>query len=150
MCPYSIVKTTRQLFPNDPKMLRFADFVEEVDDWFDVMNSTQETHHFKPLKSQLRVNLEQQTTALYKLRDSVKNLHVKHTNNSKKAGERVYNESLQPWQHNLIKTSNGMVGLFNDLKIKYDEPNDEVGSSFSIPTTKFNQALLKISISGFL
>ena len=131
-------------------MLRFANFVEEVDDWFDVMNSTQETHHFKPLKSQLRVNLEQQTTALYKLRDSVKNLHVKHTNNSKKAGERVYNESLQPWQHNLIKTSNGMVGLFNDLKIKYDEPNDEVGSSFSIPTTKFNQALLKISISGFL
>ena len=131
-------------------MLRFANFVEEVDDWFDVMNSTQETHHFKPLKSQLRVNLEQQTTALFKLRDSVKNLHVKHTNNSKKAGERVYNESLQPWQHNLIKTSNGMVGLFNDLKIKYDEPNDEVGSSFSIPTTKFNQALLKISISGFL
>ena len=131
-------------------MLRFANFVEEVDDWFDVLNSTQETHHFKPLKSQLRVNLEQQTTALYKLRDSVKNLHVKHTNNSKKAGERVYNESLQPWQHNLIKTSNGMVGLFNDLKIKYDEPNDEVGSSFSIPTTKFNQALLKISISGFL
>ena len=129
-------------------MLRFANFVEEVDDWFDVMNSTQETHHFKPLKSQLRVNLEQQTTALFKLRDSVKNLHVKHTNNSKKAGERVYNESLQPWQHNLIKTSNGMVGLFNDLKIKYDEPNDEVGSSFSIPTTKFNQALLKISISG--
>ena len=131
-------------------MLRFANFVEEVDDWFDVLNSTQETHHFKPLKSQLRVNLEQQTTALFKLRDSVKNLHVKHTNNSKKAGERVYNESLQPWQHNLIKTSNGMVGLFNDLKIKYDEPNDEVGSSFSIPTTKFNQALLKISISGFL
>ena len=130
-------------------MLRFANFVEEVDDWFDVMNSTQETHHFKPLKSQLRVNLEQQTTALFKLRDSVKNLHVKHTNNSKKAGERVYNESLQPWQHNLIKTSNGMVGLFNDLKIKYDEPNDEVGSSFSIPTTKFNQALLKISISCF-
>ena len=78
----------------------------------------------------------------------MKELHVKHTNNSKKAGERVYNESLQPWQHNLIKTSNGMVGLFNDLKIKYDEPNDEVGSSFSIPTTKFNQALLKISISG--
>ena len=150
MCPYSIVKTTRQLFPDDPKMLRFANFVEEVDDWFDVLNSTQETHHFKPLKSQLRVNLEQQTTALFKLRDSVKNLHVKHTNNSKKAGERVYNESLQPWQHNLIKTSNGMVGLFNDLKIKYDEPNDEVGSSFSIPTTKFNQALLKISISGFL
>ena len=131
-------------------MLRFADFVEEVDDWFDVLNSTQETHHFKPLKSQLRVNFEQQTTALFKLRDSVKNLHVKHTNNSKKAGERVYNESLQPWQHNLIKTSNGVVGLFNDLKNKYDEPNDEVGSSFSIPTTKFNQALLKISISGFL
>ena len=129
-------------------MLRFANFVEEVDDWFDVLNSTQETHHFKPLKSQLRVNLEQQTTALFKLRDSVKSLHVKHTNNSKKAGERVYNESLQPWQHNLIKTSNGVVGLFNDLKIKYDEPNDEVGSSFSIPTTKFNQALLKISISG--
>ena len=127
-------------------MLRFANFVEEVDDWFDVMNSTQETHHFKPLKSQLRVNLEQQTTALYKLRDSVKNLHVKHTNNSKKAGERVYNESLQPWQHNLIKTSNGTVGLFNDLKIKYGE----VGSTFSVPTTKFNQALLKISISGFL
>ena len=125
-------------------MLRFANFVEEVDDWFDVLNSTQETHHFKPLKSQLRVNLEQQTTALYKLRDSVKNLHVKHTNNSKKAGERVYNESLQPWQHNLIKTSNGVVGLFNDLKNKYDE----VGSTFSIPTTKFNQALLKISISG--
>ena len=31
-------------------MLKFADFVEIIDDWFDTLNSTQETHHFKPLK----------------------------------------------------------------------------------------------------
>ena len=86
------------------------------------------------------MHLEQQTEALYKARDVVKTLRVLHTSNTQKAGERVYNESLQPWQHNLIKTCNGVPALFNALKNKYEVDN--------IPSTKLNSVQLKISISG--
>ena len=86
------------------------------------------------------MHLEQQTEALYKARDVVKRLRVLHTSNTQKAGERVYNESLQPWQHNLIKTCNGIPALFNSLKNKYEVD--------SVPSTKFNSVQLKISISG--
>ena len=39
------------LFPKDPRMLRFADFIRDWDSWFDVHNSNSKTHGAKPLKA---------------------------------------------------------------------------------------------------
>ena len=42
---------TEELFPNDPKMMKFAETVQDIDNWFDVFNSSREWHHHKPLKA---------------------------------------------------------------------------------------------------
>ena len=43
--------TIEMLFPEDPRMLRFADFIRDWDSWFDVHNSNSKTHGAKPLKA---------------------------------------------------------------------------------------------------
>ena len=42
--------TIKRIFPDDPEMLRFADFIHAIDDWFDVHNSCAKSHKSKPLK----------------------------------------------------------------------------------------------------
>ena len=34
----SVVDAIRLLFSNDPDMLKLAEFIEQADNWFDVMN----------------------------------------------------------------------------------------------------------------
>ena len=44
------------LFPDDPRMMRFREFILEVDSWFDVFNSSTEDHKSKPLKAAFEGN----------------------------------------------------------------------------------------------
>ena len=130
--------TIRRLFPKDMQMLKFADFIEELDSWFDVLNSCIKDHGYKPLKSAFEVQLEKQLLALEKFRDTVKNLRVLNIKKTETEGRRIFNEALQPWQHGVIKTSVALVGLYNDLQAKYQIEY--------ICTTKLNQGLTRFSI----
>ena len=79
------------------------------------------------------MNLTQQTGAIDKFKNTVKGLRVLDVGKTIKAGEHVFWETLQPWQHGLIKSSNALPAQYNYIKEKYGID--------SIRTKKVNQVM---------
>jgi hypothetical protein len=63
-------------FPNDPAMLEMADFILEVDRWFDTLDSRGRFHKLKRVKCGYEVHLSEQTLALEKFSTTVKTMTV--------------------------------------------------------------------------
>ena len=59
-------------------------------------------------------------------------LRVRDIRKSVKERRRQYNQTMQPWQHGLVKTCTAIPMLFEDMKAKY-------GTNY-IRTAKLNQA----------
>ena len=127
-----LADTIRRLFPDDERQLKFANFIQCVDDMFDVLNASKEEHTSKPLKTSFEVNLDLQTNSLDKFKDEVTNLRVLDLTKTEKEGKRCFFPNRQPWQDGIIKTINAIPCIYNDMKKKFGID--------TMPTTKFNQA----------
>ena len=76
--------------------------------------------------------LEKQLGALDKLKKYARLLRVKNNKKSKKEKRPQYFQTMQPWQHGIVKTSTAVPMMWTDLKSKY--PN-----IIYIGTAKLNQ-----------
>jgi hypothetical protein len=63
-------------FPDDEEMLEMADFILQVDRWFDTLDSRCKLHQLKTVKCGYEVHLTEQTLALQKLSATMKAMTV--------------------------------------------------------------------------
>ena len=119
----STADAIRLFFPNDSDMLALAEFIEQVDSWFDTMNSRKEIDPKKPLKCGFGVHYIDQKKVLDDFIATISNLKVKGK------------KSLMPWQHGIITTSNAIMMIFEFLR-------DKFGIKY-ILTSRFNQDALE-------
>ena len=71
----TMAQTIRLIFPNDEPMLNLANWIEETDSWFDVMNSLHDDH-INPLKCPYDAHYEKQMAVLKKYKETTRNLKV--------------------------------------------------------------------------
>ena len=79
----------------------------------------------------LLVHLTKQTQALEKMKKYAKLIRVKNNRKSQKENKRQYFQTMQPWQHGLVKVCTAIPLLFQDMKKKY-------GTKY-LRTSKLNQ-----------
>ena len=67
----------------------------------------------------VKVHLEKQIAASEKFKKYAKLLRVKNVKKSIKHKKPMYFQTMQPWQHGIVKTSNAVQMMYKDLKAKY-------------------------------
>ena len=66
------------------------------------------------------MNLKEQKGAILKLKNTVENLRALNVRSTIKKHKRVWKNAMQPWAHGIQKTTNALIGLFDDLQRLYD------------------------------
>lgn len=87
------------------------------------------------------MHLDKQVAALEKFKKFAKLLRVKNNRKSKKEKRPQFFQTMQPWQHGVVKTSNAVQMLWKDLKSKYPD-------LLYIRTAKLNQECRKILLKN--
>ena len=77
------------------------------------------------------MHLTKQTQALEKMKKYAKLIRVKNNRKSQKEKKRQFFQTMQPWQHGLVKVCTAIPLLFQDMKKKY-------GTKY-LRTSKLNQ-----------
>lgn len=98
--------TLEYLFPTNNRMLVLARFIRLADQWFDLMNSSQD-FHYKEVKSAFGLNLNVQMQVLNDFKDQVSKLRVGNRTN------------LIDWQLGILQSLTALPMLLQDLK-KYE------------------------------
>jgi hypothetical protein len=123
----STANALRTLFPNDETKKELAQFVEDVDNFFDIFNSRIPYDKTKPLKCGFRINLEIQQQMLLRF----KNLINRPLSFGKK--------HLLPYQKGILTCISALVDLFPHLQQKY-------GITYLL-TSRLNQDVVENSFS---
>ena len=119
----STANALRTLFPGDETKTELANFVEDVDNFFDIFNSRIPFDKTKPLKCAFRINLEIQQQMLLKFKKTI--------NRPLSVGRKC----LLPYQKGILTCITALLDLFPYLQNKY-------GISYLL-TSRLNQDIVE-------
>ena len=119
----STANALRTLFPNDETKQELAQFVEDIDNFFDIFNSRIPFDKMKPLRCAFRINLTIQHQTL---------LHFMETFNRPLS---VGKKCLLPYQKGIVICIKSLLDLFPYLQNKY-------GISYLL-TSRLNQDIVE-------
>ena len=88
------------------------------------------------------MHLEKQIYVINRFKETIMALRVKNNRSSMKKGRLICYTNPQIWQHGIVKTTNGLQMMYNDLKMQY-------GIHY-IRTSKLNQACEKYQSLNYL
>jgi hypothetical protein len=103
----STANALRSLFPEDEKKMELAQFVEDIDNFFDIFNSRIPLDKIKPLKCGFRINFKIQQQALLNFKATI--------NRPLSVGKR----SILPYQKGIVMCITSLLDLFPFLQNKY-------------------------------
>lgn len=118
---HSVASALRCVFPEKTVQ---ADFIQLINDWFDIMDSRMRLGN-KNLNCALGIKFDQQREILGQVIETIQNLQVKDSKS----------KLPKPWQKGMILSTKSVLGLFEDL-----QRNENVRFIF---TSRLNQDLVE-------